>query len=886
MDANGLRFWMLADRAHWMDAPELQWDDARRSLRLASQRRARPGAFPTTPEGWTALASQARALLEQVPRARDAHGTRARWDATERRVVASGAFPDEVPILALWRDGLDATDVALGHDGVLYAAADGEVLMHDRRGRRRDERVRLLGFDAWRLAADPAGGAWVLDRAGRLARTDGQLWPDRPFESYDPGTFRPDPENPVAPRLRVYDRARWADETAAIACSPGGRVAVLTWGADGRALLRVLMADGALSDPLHLAGAFYPHTLAWAGDRRVAVMMKGQAEAAAFGVPAEDGLARTGAERELARAGDVYPLRGLDEGPFAHTVTGTPEYPTLDGTRPLYALSLPGFAPRGEAMNLLLLDSVESGTQWHRLYVEAAVPPRCSITLHLAATESPAAPADGGQWHAHHVGDVPADGQAPRAAWVAGGTEVPFADPLLAAEAQPGRAGLWTALVQRPGRAVRALRGRYLWVRAELRGDGRASPELAAVRAYGSRFSYRDRYLPELYRESVFGGDADAAAERSTPADFLDRFLGNFEGVLTGIEDRIAHAYLATDARTAPAESLEWLAGWIGFAFDAGVPAERRRRMLQAAPELAVRRGTVDGLKLALELATGGAVSGGEIVVLEDWKLRRTFATILGADLADEDDPLTAGLAVSGNSYVGDTLFLGDEGRREFLALYDAGLDVNAWEQAAIADFFERLAHRVTVLVHTEVEAPELGLIRRVVERELPAHVEGRVLQAPGPLMVGVSSLIGVDTYLARKPGTTPVRVDVSSIGVRDHLVTPVSLDPRLEGGYARLAGPPPSAGGSGGALGGSLGGMTLVGGPIAPDAPELPVARFTEERAEAGVGGPILLDGTPSTAAEGRALETFRWAQLPGPGAAKDAEPGGPKKDEDEGGK
>ena len=876
MDANGLRFWMLADRAHWMDAPELQWDDARRSLRLASQRRARPGALPRTEEGWTALAEQARALVERVPQARDGHGTRARWDATLRRVVASGVFPDEVPILALWREELHATDVALGHDGVLYAAADGEVLMHDRRGRRRDERLRLLGFQAWRLAADPAGGAWVLDRENRrLAKTDGQLWPDRPFDAYDPGTFRPDPENPVAPRLRVHEGARWTEETVAIACSPGGRVAILAWGEQGRALLRVLRADGALSDPLPLAGAFYPHTLAWIGDRRVAVMTKGHAEAAAFDVPAEEGLARTGAGRELARAGDVYPLRGLDEGPFAHTVSQPPEYPALGGTRPLYALSLPGFAPRGEAMNLLLLDSTESGTHWHRLYVEAAVPPRCAITLHLAATETPAAPTGG--WHPHHFGDVPGDGQAPRAAWVAGGTEVPFTDPLLAADPQPGRAGLWTALVQRPGRAVRALRGRYLWVRAELRGDGRSSPELAAVRAYGSRFSYRDRYLPELYRETVFGGDADAAAERSTPADFLDRFLGNFEGVLTGIEDRIAHAYLATDPRTAPAESLEWLAGWIGFAFDAGVPAERRRRMLQAAPELAVRRGTVDGLKLALELATGGAVSGGEIVVLEDWKLRRTFATILGADLADEDDPLTAGLAVSGNSYVGDTLFLGNEWRREFLALYDAELDVSGWEQAVIASFFERLAHRVTVLVHTEVEAPDLGLVRRVVERELPAHVEGRVLKAPGPLMVGVSSLIGVDTYLARRAETTPVRVNVSSIGVRDHLVTPVSLDPRLEGGYARLAGPPPAPAGAGGSLsgsaGGGLGGMTtLVGGETdAPPAPELPVARFAEERKEAPAGGPILLDGTPSTAAEGHELETFRWRQLPGPGESKD---------------
>ena len=115
--------------------------------------------------------------------------------------------------------------------------------------------------------------------------------------------------------------------------------------------------------------------------------------------------------------------------------------------------------------------------------------------------------------------------------------------------------------------------------------------------------------------------------------------------------------------------SLDWLANWIGLAFDSAYPQARRRALLQAAPRLSRWHGTLTGLALALDIATGGAVRGGEVVILEDFRLRRTFATILGADLADEEDPLLAGIVESGNSYVGDTLFLGDESRAEFLAL-------------------------------------------------------------------------------------------------------------------------------------------------------------------------------------------------------------------------
>src|SRR5207253_1878580 len=75
-------------------------------------------------------------------------------------------------------------------------------------------------------------------------------------------------------------------------------------------------------------------------------------------------------------------------------------------------------------------------------------------------------------------------------------------------------------------------RGRYLQLQLRLTGNGRVSPRLHALRIYYPRFSYLEHYLPAVYRE-------DAAS-----ASFLDRFLANFEGTNTAIEDRIAAAQM------------------------------------------------------------------------------------------------------------------------------------------------------------------------------------------------------------------------------------------------------------------------------------------------------------------------------------------------------
>lgn len=837
MDANGLRFWLLADESHWRidgDPPALEYRDGR--LRLASR-----GAAPIVPpEAMEGVRQEAESRLQIVPGARDAFGTWAFWDETTRTVRAAGAAPGSTPILAP-PDGNAPTDIALGDDGVLYVAVLGRVHMVDLRGRWQNRVVENAEIAAWRLAAAEAGGVWVLDRERRLlGRVRGLPLRHRPPGALEREQFGPVAANPDEPRLRVLSAVPGAGDIVAIARGPDGEPSVLVWTDGGEATL-YRYNGGGFDDGLRLHGAFFPYSLAWISRREVAVMTTAVArEALVYDAAA--------AGQNALPVGAIYPLHEHTGAPFLHGLDLPPRYPTTDErhSAPLFQLSLPAYATSGVAASgPRFIDSGSALTTWHRLYLEAAVPANCAVKVYVCATNIERAPEfpDEQAWFEHHFGDTTAQSLAPgvpRGAWVSRPSELPFHNGLLGCTAEPGRAGLFTVLVQRSDRPVKSLRGRYLHVRIVLMGDGRSTPEVAALRAYGSRFSYVEQYLPALYHETLYGAEADAllapeAIRRSTPADFLERFLDNFEGVLTPLEDRIAASYLLTDARATPDEAIEWLGSWIGLSFDQAFPSEHRRRLLRSAPRLYKRRGTLEGLRQALDIATDGGCARGRVIVLEDFRMRRTFATILGADLAEEDDPLLGGIVVSGNSVVGDTLLLGEETRREFLALFGPQIGDGEAEQPWTHELFERFAYQATVFVHDEIEAQDLGLIQRIVDLETPAHVLTRVVTASYPFMVSLASLVGLDTYLTQPAMPGRVRLDGSQVGVRDLLLRAPALDPRLEGAYLE---PKPD---------------TRVGAPIADAGDDLSVSS----------GRSFLLDGSRSRAAPGHAIESFIWTLL-----------------------
>jgi phage tail-like protein len=802
---NGVRWWQL-EAADFEVGPDVRHDRAHSVLRLRSARRV--AGFPSDRAAASAAAAAPRA-------ARDPFGTWARIAPDGLAIEAGGAdLPDAgsaglppttiVPLPAgdPWAASVQlavgerATDCAWGDDGVLYctlrgpAAGEGRVLVIDRRRRWRPFDLRLPDFAADRCAADPVHGVWLLDRdRRRLARIVGRPLPERGLPRNDAELGRLVAENRDPPRLLGVEAALAAGECVDLAVDGEGRALVLAWTPDGASVVLAVTARDGVVHRCRLPGVTAPFALAAGAGSDVLVLGAGFPEAVGFSIDGPEALS----------TGDIHPLPQWDGAPFvrgpAPAIGATATRVGADGVAaPIWwpqdvrPLLVQRHRERGRADARLRLDGGIAGTPWGRLHVEAAVPVGTALVIRVATSEAEDDVIAAGDWAVHvcgrhaEVARFRLDPSAPRAAWMREPSDAPYHRGFLCGEAVPGEVGQFGVWLQRGGRRVRSLTGRFLHVQLELLGDGVRTPEVAAVRVHGPRFSYRDRYLPEHWGEELFGREAHAGGPATGP-DFVERLLANVESVLSPIEAKIADAHLLHDPRSAPAGWLDWLGGWIGVTLDGALDERRRRACLTHAVRLYRRRGTLAGLLLALDLATGGEVACGGIVVVEDFRLRRTFATILGADLADEDDPLLRGLVASGNSIVGDTLFVGEDERtqaQELLALFGAS-ELTAAERDRVRAFYAGLANRVTVLVHRDLSPADLGLVQRVVERETPAHVGRRVLPASEGLRVGLTALVDVDTWLRDREPFQPARVDVTTVG-RDGIVTDVpTLDPRMD---------------------------------------------------------------------------------------------------------
>lgn len=237
--------------------------------------------------------------------------------------------------------------------------------------------------------------------------------------------------------------------------------------------------------------------------------------------------------------------------------------------------------PRYQATATLhteVFDGKDPGCVWHRLMLDGCIPPGCQVRVATrCADEAPLLP--GLPWLDEPLPVLRPDG-----------SELPWLMNAPGAHTDIAQGhGCWELLFQRA-------RGRWLQLRLVLQGNELATPRLVALRAWRPRFSYAQRYLPAVYREDTGS------------AHFLDRFLANFEGQFTALEDRIAAASALFDVRSAPAATLDWLAGWLGLVLDPSLDEKRRRQLIRHAMPLYQYRGTTAAVRLAVQLALSRCV--------------------------------------------------------------------------------------------------------------------------------------------------------------------------------------------------------------------------------------------------------------------------------------
>lgn len=261
--------------------------------------------------------------------------------------------------------------------------------------------------------------------------------------------------------------------------------------------------------------------------------------------------------------------------------------PLAEQRRPRYATAAALVTPP--------FDGREPDCVWHRLMLDACIPPETGVRVSTRAANDLTELSSAG-WLTEPRPYLRGDGselpfvrtqQAPSAQagvdGVLASTLTDEASKALADKERKAGRGTWELLFQRA-------RGRYLQIKIELRGNQRTTPRLRALRAYYPRFSYLNQYLPAVYRE-----DAQSAS-------FLDRFLANFEGLYTSLESKIAAVQMLFDVRSAPPDVLAWLASWFGVALDPAWDETRRRLFIKHAMLFFQYRGTMRGLEMALSL--------------------------------------------------------------------------------------------------------------------------------------------------------------------------------------------------------------------------------------------------------------------------------------------
>lgn len=775
MDANNTPYFLLrsADELR-QGSSRMEWHPRHQTLTLRQKQQLRlPSSQPDA--GLTAWATA-------TPMAVDEHYQVARLNEDADKVIFNSGggwqpLKDDLKQEVETPEGAHFTDMALSQSGLLALPFSDDADLHGltlfHLGKRWLSHCSLPEAPR-RALIDADQGIWCLSE-GSLMFCEGSPLP-APYAAL-PSRFEPEVVNPgeLAHRWTQTLPAGW--HGLALACVESS-LCILAHNGLGQQIIlcRPLDADPEASISAYEIDEACPFAvdMATADGNRLALLAlpdPGDSDFRQRDCPVVSLVA--GDDTDTGKAiliYERYPMLGLAQPRFASSADGqlryqapeSDEYPGFSPRpRELHALRQPRYEESASALLKEVLDSGAPGTTWHRLYLDACIPAGCSIRIAARVYDD----AD-----ARGATDIL---MQPDAVWNPLPSELAYQPALSGYE--KGRRGLFEILLQRPEGPVRTMNGRYLQLQVHMTSNGRTAPAIHAIRVYGPRFSYQEAYLPELFRqEQTVAPDNSRGAANG--ADVRERLLAGFESILTPLEGRIAAAEQLLHPATAPSSNLGWLAETLGRPLPAQWPEARKRRWLQHQTLIQQYKGTLPGLNLALDIATDGGVQKGSVVIVENFRLRRTMATVLGVSMDDSDHPLTLGTGISGNSIIGDSLILSDMNAREFLALFAPEL-ADEDERIAVAAFFEKYAHRLSILLHGDARQ-QRHEVEALLADQLPAHLQWQIIETQHPFILGTSPLLNVDTWIEPRPADVRVTVNETRIGREGVLVNPLAFSP------------------------------------------------------------------------------------------------------------
>jgi len=389
------------------------------------------------------------------------------------------------------------------------------------------------------------------------------------------------------------------------------------------------------------------------------------------------------------------------------------------------------------------LDSGEFGTVWGRVFIDACVPDGTSIGIVAAAVDEPpesvtiprTPPANVSTSDTEEVGNEPVYPPMPAASLIE-----PITDIFRLHRREIGRELPWVRMAEDDPfetyeAPLQAQPGRYLWIRLLLKGNSRSTPRVRVVRTEHPAHDYLRR-IPKLFSrdESV--------------ANFLRRYLSPFEGVLGDLEAKAESRHVLIDPRSAPAELLPWLAGFMGLVLDErwaraprgpGQTEDVRRTLLEEAIWLFRFRGTVPGLKRFLDIYTGT-----EVIIIEQFRMRGLGWGALGLS------PVETSRSILGGGF------------RVGGAIGDAG---TATLTETVEDAFATHAHRFTVMIPASLAQEEMDVVHHILDVHRPAHTIVQVCTVGAGMRVGRGLHIGLTSLVGRSGGFIPLQVGGAALG-------------------------------------------------------------------------------------------------------------------------